>query len=293
MKIILQNILLIALFFVFSREVYSQYDYDRGFKTGYKEGYCYGELNCISPISPTPPIPQIGENHNNYKDGYNRGFKRGLEDKEAKGKSNSTTSINGNNTNNYYQKMGENKWRELQMLYNLSENMRLEAQRTMEIRKQKAISMIERTRQLYNSYNSYPSVTGGEWYNVIVTNGYDFCEERKVSVIGNEVNEYIIENFMKRKVTFSTKIKDCKCFIKTQYPDGKESDFLEIFFLERILQPNSTAFPPNKGGSVCFYTDYEKIGNITINIDGQYIGNLNKYFPNTPPHLLARRNCEF
>jgi tetratricopeptide (TPR) repeat protein len=56
-------------------------NYDKGFQYGYKEGFCYNDFGCIPPIPPVTPIPLIGESSENYKDGYNRGFKKGLEDK--------------------------------------------------------------------------------------------------------------------------------------------------------------------------------------------------------------------
>jgi hypothetical protein len=76
--------ILISLLLLLTAMVYGQTNYNRGFKTGYKEGYCYNDIGCISPIPPIAPIPLIGESPDSYKDGYNRGFKRGLEDKQAK-----------------------------------------------------------------------------------------------------------------------------------------------------------------------------------------------------------------
>lgn len=76
-------------------------DYDRGFKNGYKEGYCYNDFGCIEPIPPITPIPLVGESYNNYQDGYNRGFKMGLENKQVK-KNNSGNTQNGpSNTQPY------------------------------------------------------------------------------------------------------------------------------------------------------------------------------------------------
>lgn len=53
--------------------------YCDGWEDGYAEGYCYNEdYGCLAPIAPLCPIPKI--NRNQYKDGYNRGFKQGLND---------------------------------------------------------------------------------------------------------------------------------------------------------------------------------------------------------------------
>jgi len=81
---------------------FSQTNYDKGFQNGYKEGYCYNDFGCISPIPPITPIPYIGESNNNYQDGYNRGFKTGTEDKQ---RNNTKSSGNGN-----YNAGGNNPW---------------------------------------------------------------------------------------------------------------------------------------------------------------------------------------
>lgn len=78
----MKHTLLLLIFSLFSVLSYSQSDYDRGFKVGYKEGYCYNDFGCIAPIAPITPIPYIGESNNSYQDGYNRGFKMGMEDKQ-------------------------------------------------------------------------------------------------------------------------------------------------------------------------------------------------------------------
>jgi FKBP-type peptidyl-prolyl cis-trans isomerase len=64
-------------------EVFGQDNYSRGFTSGYKEGYCYNDYGCSSPVPPTPPSLNIGESRDSYQDGYNKGFKMGLEDKQV------------------------------------------------------------------------------------------------------------------------------------------------------------------------------------------------------------------
>lgn len=60
---------------------FSQTNYNKGFEDGYKEGWCYGKgIGCIPPIPPISRIPRIGEDFENYQDGYNRGFQEGLDD---------------------------------------------------------------------------------------------------------------------------------------------------------------------------------------------------------------------
>lgn len=59
----------------------AQTNFNNGYQKGWKEGYChnYGSPSCIPPIPPISPIPLIGEDVDNYKDGYNRGFADGLD----------------------------------------------------------------------------------------------------------------------------------------------------------------------------------------------------------------------
>jgi len=53
--------------------------YCEGWEKGYVAGYCYEVVNCIEPVVPVCPIPEIG--FDTYQDGYNRGFTKGKEDK--------------------------------------------------------------------------------------------------------------------------------------------------------------------------------------------------------------------
>lgn len=72
-----KSFIILSLFLSFFS--FAQSNFSNGFSDGYKKGYCQNqEIGCISPIPPIPPIPPIGENVNNYQDGYNRGFEAGL-----------------------------------------------------------------------------------------------------------------------------------------------------------------------------------------------------------------------
>lgn len=73
--------LLIVLIFIFNIINAQGDEYDRGFKNGYKEGYCYGDPNCLSPLVPLTPLPRLNED--TYTDGYNRGFLKGKNDREV------------------------------------------------------------------------------------------------------------------------------------------------------------------------------------------------------------------
>lgn len=77
----------IFLAILFSFTAYSQTGYCEGWENGYKEGYCYGIIGCVSPVAPVCPVPNIGEN--SYKDGYNRGLLKGKSDNQSSNTPNS------------------------------------------------------------------------------------------------------------------------------------------------------------------------------------------------------------
>lgn len=79
------------LIIIFPCLIFSQNEFNNGYKEGYKSGYCYEQGNgCIPPIPPVPPIPRVGES--TYTDGYNRGFSDGKNNRSSKSTdSNSST----------------------------------------------------------------------------------------------------------------------------------------------------------------------------------------------------------
>jgi hypothetical protein len=77
----------------------SQTNFDKGFEDGYKKGYCQDKGNCIAPISPIVPVPNLYESSSSYQDGYNRGFQKGLNDQK--------TNNSSQNTNSYKTAKGE------------------------------------------------------------------------------------------------------------------------------------------------------------------------------------------
>lgn len=79
----MEKLFIILKFLSIQSYFFSQADYDQGFKVGYKEGYCYNDIGCIPPVTPITPILNVGESIYSYQDGYNRGFKTGIEDKQT------------------------------------------------------------------------------------------------------------------------------------------------------------------------------------------------------------------
>lgn len=57
-------------------------EFCEGWEIGYPQGYCYQEVNCFPPPTPLCPLPQMGMDK--FEDGRNRGFLRGLSDKNAR-----------------------------------------------------------------------------------------------------------------------------------------------------------------------------------------------------------------
>jgi tetratricopeptide (TPR) repeat protein len=88
----MNKLLLIICICILPLALSSQTQYSYGFADGYKNGYCYGDPACISPIAPVPPIPLIGESSTSYQDGYNRGFKTGQDNKRSSAVNNQSTS---------------------------------------------------------------------------------------------------------------------------------------------------------------------------------------------------------
>jgi hypothetical protein len=75
--------LIIIQFFIFGPAFSQIGAFQSGFKDGYKKGYCFEKINCVSPPPPVAPIPKPGESGLSYQDGYNRGFKMGLDANKA------------------------------------------------------------------------------------------------------------------------------------------------------------------------------------------------------------------
>lgn len=82
-RVILNTFTVIIVLFLFSNQLEAQItinEYDKGFKVGFKEGYCYNSgIGCMPPITPLTPLTRIGESLNSYTDGYNRGFQIGID----------------------------------------------------------------------------------------------------------------------------------------------------------------------------------------------------------------------
>lgn len=65
----------------YSIEAQTISNFARGYKVGFREGYCYGNqgTSCLSPIEPLAPQPGLYESITSYQDGFNKGFQQGLD----------------------------------------------------------------------------------------------------------------------------------------------------------------------------------------------------------------------
>lgn len=89
MKGFIKCLTLIVFLSFLSFTAFSQTKFDEGFSAGYKKGYCQDVQNCILPIPPIAPIPNVSEKSTSYQDGYNRGFQMGLDAQKQNASGNS------------------------------------------------------------------------------------------------------------------------------------------------------------------------------------------------------------
>jgi len=267
----------------------AQTEYSKGFKAGYKEGYCYNDYGCVSPIPPVTPIPNIGERNDNYQDGYNRGFKMGLEDKQRdkQKKIDNTENFEGlysgySGTNNQKSENNDDAF-EYNLLLKALEINQAQVEKNQQIKKEKTIIFMNQVKSYYNSLNTYPDNISNGWHKVISTNNYDFCEERKVYVENNKVTKYVINDWIYRNLSFSTEINKAKSMVQTQLDNGSKGDMVDLYFLEFINNPNSYTAPPVGSGKICFWSNVKRGGTISIYVENTFIGELTSYFKEGTP----------
>ena len=271
--------------FLLTFVAFGQYnDYDRGFQNGYKEGYCYNDFGCISPIPPITPIPLIGESNDNYQDGYNRGFKRGLEDKQAK-KSNSGGNQGGQGTyvpQQQYQSTYVSP--NYDLLIKALEMKQAQYERDEQQKKEKAVGMMSQVKAYYNSLTTFPDKISDGWHKVISMNNYDFCQERKVYVVDNKITKYVIDDWMEKSFSYSPVINKAKAMGQLINDDGSNGDMVELYFLEYINNPNAVTSTPTGSGKISFWTSWKNSGNMELYFDGMYVGKFTSYFGDGSPN---------
>lgn len=299
----------ILLLLFFCTSTHSQQSlFDKGYQDGYKEGYCYLiTYGCISPIPPIPPIPNINESSKSYKDGYNRGFLAGQKKKEEDDRKNKQGSIPNTATPNrqwksteyqplfddnllslYMQTMQIRQQQQKQQYAQLleSERMQIEA----ELRKTKQFTT--QTLNLYSSLNSKTTKVADGWHTVIALNRIDFCENRLVRVQNNKIVEYYVDtykwddHYSERQIIAGGNIDSGKTImklIKFGETNQLEALYLEIYFIDYLMNPNSKAQPPINTGKISFWTKLKNGGIKYVTFDGQTL-ELTKYFKDGTPY---------
>lgn len=144
--------------------------------------------------------------------------------------------------------------------------------------KAKIRNTINEAISMYNNAKSYPSTIPDGWHEVLAYTTPDFIAVRKVYVKGNMVTQYVVDNWAFRTVSNPVRVNNAYAAVKI-----KEDPTLDIrlLFLNSISNPNSISTPPEASGTISFWTDYNK--SIDVWVEGQYIGNIPKYFPKEAP----------
>ena len=270
----MKKILLLITYLTISIAALSQNDYSRGFNNGYKKGYCYKEFACIEPIPPIAPVPRYDESWDSYIDGYNRGFKMGLEDKSAK-KSSGGTYQGGENVQ-------QNQSFNHDLLLKAMEMKQAQIAREEKIENDKAVAKMQQTKSFYNSLTSYPSRISDGWHNIVAMDNYEFCDERKVYVSDNKITKYVIDNYDDRTVTLAGYISNGKTLIKIVGTDDTPV-LLDIYFIDDMVSSNSYVPPPTQAGTVSFWTSWRNSASLRLFFDGEYVGPFNVYFKEGGP----------
>jgi hypothetical protein len=275
----MKKLLLSCALMIIFISAYAQNDYSRGFQSGYKEGYCYNDFGCISPVPPVTPVPLIGESNDSFQDGYNRGFKMGLENKASKRTSNSNSRTGSSHIDaqpaqdNYINTYVSPDW----------DLLIRAAQSKQEYERQVALSKMKQTVNQYLSFSNFPERIQNGWHNAVIMDNFNFCDERKVYVDNNRITKYVIDNYAERGVTFSGNIDKGRGIIKIKYPNNEESGYLDVFFIESIASPGSSSSAPQETGKISFWTDWKRANTMVLYMEGDYVGPFKSYFENGIP----------
>ena len=87
----MNKIIFVLLSFLLVTTINAQTDFSKGWKKGYKDGFCHNEIGICSPVVPIPPVPPIKNDQNisDYKFGYNEGYIAGTKTKNSAKQNNS------------------------------------------------------------------------------------------------------------------------------------------------------------------------------------------------------------
>ena len=163
-------------------------------------------------------------------------------------------------------------WGDLIYLLNAEDAQRAAAN------KEETRARIQQTKEIYHSSRDYPSTIIDGWHKVIISDNYTLCKESKVYVVNNQITKVFLSNNFERRVSFTGPIRDAKAVVKVTKSNGQESNYLDVYFIDDIISPNSGVSAPQKPGQVCFYSDLKWGGTISVNLEGYGAGELTTYF---------------
>ena len=252
-------------FLLISTTCFSQTDWQRGYESGYKEGYCYGKFGCISPYPP-PSMPALLENSNSYQDGYNNGFRRGSDDSKKSGSRGQTSNGFRSQTPN----------RELQRLY-MQQQAQAELATWEDEQRQKKLAYMEVVNKFYGSFSSYPEQVIDGWHKVVVTNNYDVVQESKAYVSQNRILHCVEDNWKEIPIISTSQINKARALLSLN-KGGKTLDY-EVIFMN-YLSTGKADTPPLGTGTVTFYLVSKKKFRygVSVDVEDKYVGSIITYF---------------
>ncbi len=78
----MKRMLFFWIVILFSFQGFGQLEYYKGFRDGFKEGYCHNDPGCVAPAAPAA-VAKPGEKFFSYKDGYNNGYAVGIQTRQS------------------------------------------------------------------------------------------------------------------------------------------------------------------------------------------------------------------
>jgi hypothetical protein len=202
--------------------VIAQTDFDKGFKTGFKEGFCFDKgIACIAPIPPLTPLLRVNENLNSYTDGYNRGFQIGLEAQKKRETKSTSNKISSERTQyqtsdskfvqdkmstipvDFYMKVLELNERKMESTYSdrekIFEESLKKAQKSFEQKDYASSINYSKTALSTNFENDYIYLLMGSSYFFIEDYGPSLLNLKKAKQMGNRSANEIINKIKLKK----------------------------------------------------------------------------------------------
>ena len=186
----------------------------------------------------------------------------------------------------------EQKWEQNRQYYEQQRQQQLiqqqqrqqEMQRQQQMQQQKAIqdayNKMKKTEALYASFDAYPANISNGWKNVQVSynNAIADC---KALVKENKITQLVVNDFQNIDLAFSGNISKGKSLIKIK-TNGTTTDFIEVYFIENIIDQSASTTRPLKAGSIALWTKSKKFRKFYIYMGEQYVGTFSQRFDNTP-----------